>query len=125
MPERLHNRCSDHRADRLHWEEDDQPDWAAFFRHLHDQIDVAAQCRRPSAGPTALALAVVAEALAIGEAMSGIASDADAGSEATSASPAVFAEIDDRYLDKRTKALRTALHGVDDYIWWGSLSTAG
>jgi hypothetical protein len=67
---------------------------------------------------------VVAEALAIGEAMSGIATTEERGAT-NDHSAAIYAAIDGRYLDHRTRALRTALHGVDDYIWWGGLGPSG
>ena len=118
---------------------DDQPAWAELFRQLRERIDRAVAQRPSPPNPTGLALAVVAEALAIGEAMSEIQNRPDQTDTAYNTdhtdnadkthspgrsvqSPALYAGIDSHYLDHRTRALRAALHGVDDYVWWGGLS---
>lgn len=74
--------------------------------------------------PADLALTVVAEALAIGEAMSRLAIDTPADDTGNHRIPAVYADIDSRFVEHRARALRSALHGVDDYVWWGGLATA-
>ncbi len=104
-----------------------QSELAELFGQLrgrldHLRTDGAAEGHGPS-GPVDLAVAVVAEALAIGEAMSRLDSGVDAGADPMGHTPAIYAEIDSRYVEHRTRALRSALHGVDDYVWWGGLVT--
>lgn len=65
-------------------------------------------------GPDAVALCVVREALAIGLTMT-------EGSEAESYR-LPLRTMDHRYLENRSRALRSALHGVDDYVWWGGIT---
>lgn len=99
-----------------------------LLRHLRQRLDdiradsVSRAGNR--SGPCDLALTVVAEALAIGEAMSRISAEAADSETDHRHSPAIYAEIDSRYVEHRTRALRSALHGVDDYVWWGGLVTA-
>lgn len=65
-------------------------------------------------GPDAVALSVVREAVAIGLTMT-------EGDEAESYR-LPLRSMDHRYLENRSRALRTALHGVDDYVWWGGIT---
>lgn len=95
------------------------------FRRRLDGIGVTDGRASPHPpGPADLALTVVAEALAIGEAMSRLAIDAAADAAEISQSPAIYAGIDSRFVEHRARALRSALHGVDDYVWWGGLAAA-
>ncbi len=101
------------------------PELFRQFRHRIDRVRSAdAEETIPPSGPADLALTVVAEALAIGEAMSRIRVDATDDGLGTGQSPAIYAEIDSRFVEHRTRALRSALHGVDDYVWWGGLIAA-
>jgi hypothetical protein len=105
-------------------------DWTALFRDLGDQLDTI---RRPSNGPAdpgELAMTVVAEALAVavalGDALGAGSHNPDQQSQSADPEPntdsvAIYAGIDSRYLDHRARALRNALHSVDDFIWWGGL----
>ncbi len=99
----------------------DRSEWPGLFQHLRDRINRARTGSTPSSSPTELALSIVAEALAIGEVISAISTTPTAGSGSSDRSPGLYAGIDSHYLDRRTRALRAALHGVDDYIWWGGL----
>jgi len=65
-------------------------------------------------GPDAVALTVIQEATAIGLTMT-------EGDEAESYR-LPLRTMNHRYLENRTRALRTALHGVDDYVWWGGIT---
>lgn len=65
-------------------------------------------------GPDSVALSVVREAIAIGLTMT-------EGDEAESYR-LPLRTMDHRYLENRSRALRTALHGVDDYVWWGGIT---
>ena len=104
-------------------------DWAVVFTELRDQLDNALARPAAGGGPSELALTVVAEALAVAVALDDAIASAvgargalDAEPTAvTPQSPAIYAGIDYRYLDNRARALRTALHSIDDYIWWGGL----
>ncbi|MDH4279840.1 MAG: hypothetical protein OEZ14_09995 [Acidimicrobiia bacterium] len=94
------------------------------FRQRIDGIRAADPKTAPlPSGPADLALTVVAEALAIGEAMSRLAIDIPADGAENQRSPAIYAEIDSRFVEHRARALRSALYGVDDYVWWGGLAT--
>lgn len=73
------------------------------------------QGKHLSTGPDAVAFTVVKEAIAIGIAMT---QGDDADSYRIPLRP-----MDHRYLENRSRALRSALHGVDDYIWWGGITS--
>lgn len=103
-------------------------DLSELFHAFRQRLDGTRALDRstPShpSGPADLALTVVAEALAIGEAMSRLAGDAATDAADISQSPAIYAGIDSRFVEHRARALRSALHEVDDYVWWGGLATA-
>ncbi len=97
-----------------------------FRRRLETLQDV--EGTHPATGnePGGLALTIVAEALAIGEAISRITVEQASPESLPSSSPALYTRIDGRFVGGRTRALRSALHGVDDYVWWAGLTpTAG
>lgn len=104
------------------------PDLSELFHRFRRRVDgiraTGGDAAAHPSGPADLALAVVTEALAIGEAMSRLAMDLPGDEAESNRSPAVYAEIDSRFVEHRARALRSALHGVDDYVWWGSLATA-
>jgi len=106
-------------------------DWAAVFRDLGDQIDTIRQTPNRPGDPAELALTVVAEALAVavalGDALGAVTESSDQHNRSSNPRPnadsvAIYAGIDCRYLDHRARALRNALHSVDDFVWWGGLS---
>jgi hypothetical protein len=107
--------------------------WGAVFRELRDQLDSQLTGQASGAGPAELALTVVVEALAVAAALGDAVGEAQGRHPATAGgstsslgeSPAIYAGIDYRHLDHRARALRNALHSVDDYIWWGGLGTTG
>ncbi len=105
-----------------------EPDLPELLKGLRQRIDgirtTGDAGSSHSTGPADLALTVVAEALAIGEAMSRIGLDQPSDTAPDRRSPAVYAEIDSRYVEHRARALRSALHAVDDYVWWGGLAAA-
>ncbi|MDH3296357.1 MAG: hypothetical protein OER95_18710 [Acidimicrobiia bacterium] len=124
--------CREHRPARS-----DHVDWLGVFRELQDQLDVARHQTTPvGGGPPDLAITVVAEALAVAVALND-AFDVTAGQASGQAGSAldkadigldpeptaVYASMDCRYLHHRARALRSALHLVDDYIWWAGLGT--
>ena len=91
-------------------------------RRIDDLRTSADQEAVHQTGPAELALTVVAEALAIGEAMSRISTGSELEAGCQRQSPAIYGEIDSRFVEHRTRALRSALQGVDDYVWWGGLA---
>lgn len=103
--------------------------WSALFRQMgHELEEVRGRVGSPG-GPTELAATILAEAVAIGEALTSAHNFAGQGTasgrptrsgDSTDMAP-LFDGIDCRYLDHRARALRAALHGVDDYVWWGGL----
>lgn len=105
------------------------PDLSELFHRFRRRIDAIRASggagTTPASGPSELALTVVAEALAIGEAMSRISVDPSIDGAENPRSPAIYTEIDSRFVEHRARALRSALHGVDDYVWWGGLAAAG
>lgn len=117
--------CTSIASERPAVSEPDLPELLKRFRQRVDDLRTTGDATSsPSTAPADLALTVVAEALAIGEAMSRIAVDRPSDEAANRQSPAIYAEIDSRYVERRARALRSALHGVDDYVWWGGLAAA-
>jgi hypothetical protein len=108
----------------------DRNGWNLLFRQFRDELDTLRHQLGSPGGPTELALTVIAEAMAIGEALTiGAAPPPfehgpDGNLDHTTVSSdehGVFDGVDCRYLDHRARALRAALHFVDDYVWWGGL----
>ncbi len=108
----------------------DRYGWNLLFRQFRDELDTLRHQEGSPGGPTELALTVIAEAVAIGEALtigatqlpSDHASDGNLDhTTIDSDEHGVFDGVDCRYLDHRARALRAALHCVDDYVWWGGL----
>ena len=104
------------------------PDLLRLFRHRIDEVRAEGSSHRvqPSE-PADLALSVVAEALAIGEAMSRLSATNISNSRAEADCrhiPATYAQIDSRFLEHRARALRSALHSIDDYVWWGGMAAS-
>ena len=102
--------------------------WNVLFRQFRDELDTLRQDVGSPGGPTELALTVIAEAVAIAEALTiGAASPPcdhrhdDGLDNHCNHGHGVFDGVDCRYLDHRARALRAALHCVDDYVWWGGL----
>lgn len=102
--------------------------WNVLFRQFRDELDGLRHQVGSPGGPTELALTVIAEAVAIGEALTvGAAAapsdhqDGDGVDRVDRDLQALFDGVDCRYLDHRARALRAALHFVDDYVWWGGL----
>lgn len=114
----------------------DKHDWNVLFRQFRDELDLLRNQVGSPGGPTELALTVIAEAVAIGEALTvgssapttsnGIGHDIENNidHETHDALEGMFDSVDCRYLDHRARALRAALCCVDDFVWWGGLRAA-
>lgn len=108
----------------------DKNAWNALFRQFRDELDLLRHQVGSPGGPTELALTVIAEAMAIGEALTGGSSAPtmpvngmghDIDNSIDDELNGVFDSVDCRYLDHRARALRAALCCVDDFVWWGGL----
>ncbi len=101
---------------------------AELLRSFQAEADALRSDLDPPGGAIEVALNLVAEALDIGATITASAqqsqdhemSDGCVHIKVTTAAT----DIDYHHLERRTRALRTALNGVDDYVWWGGLATA-